>query len=63
MAALADSEVEVLVEGIEEDGQLFGRTQGQAPEVDGVVYLRSGEVGQFRHIRIGDSFLFDLEEA
>ena len=52
---------EVLVEGREEDGQLYGRAQCQAPEVDGVVYLGSGEVGEFASVRIADTLLYEME--
>ncbi len=40
------TQVDVLVEGVEEDGQVFGRARCQAPEVDGVTYLSSGEPGR-----------------
>ena len=46
VAARVGREMDVLVEGREEDGQLFGRAMCQAPEVDGVTYLEAGEVGQ-----------------
>lgn len=51
----------VLVEGREEDGQLYGRAMCQAPEVDGVVYLESGEVGEFADVRIADALLYEME--
>ena len=47
IAARVGREMDVLVEGREEDGQLFGRAMCQAPEVDGVVYLDAGEVGRW----------------
>jgi ribosomal protein S12 methylthiotransferase len=38
--ALVGSEVEVLVDGRDDDaGQWVGRTHREAPEIDGVVYL------------------------
>ena len=38
--AVAGTEVEVLVDGIDEDtGELIGRTHREAPEIDGVVRL------------------------
>lgn len=52
----------VLVEGREEDGQLFGRAMCQAPEVDGCTYLVSGEVGQKRTVLIGDTLFYEMEE-
>lgn len=50
-AALVGTEVEVLVDGPSEDPAFAfeGRTAGQAPEIDGVVYLR--ERGRGRSIR------------
>jgi len=47
--ALIGSEQEVLVCGTDDQGRLWGRTRGQAPEIDGVTYLsrshaESGEI-------------------
>lgn len=56
-------EMTVLVEGQEEDGQLFGRTMCQAPDVDGVTYLESGEIGEIRRVMIEDTLLYDMEGA
>ena len=56
-------ELDVLVEGREEDGQLFGRAMCQAPEVDGVTYLEAGEVGQIVRVTIGDTLLYEMEGA
>ena len=52
---------DVLVCGEEEDGQLFGRSMLQAPDVDGVTYLDRGEVGQVVRARIEDSLLYEME--
>ena len=46
IAARVGLELDVLVEGVEEDGQLFGRAMCQAPEVDGVTYVEAGERGR-----------------
>ncbi len=54
-------EMDVLVLGAEEDGQLFGRAQCQAPEVDGVVYLESGEPGEFVRVVITDTLAYEME--
>ena len=54
-------EMEVLVLGQEEDGQVFGRAQCQAPDVDGVTYLESGEVGEVRTVTISDTLLYEME--
>jgi ribosomal protein S12 methylthiotransferase len=52
----------VLVEGIEDDeGTVFGRWRGQAPEIDGVVVLGSGKAGELVRARIVDSMGYDLE--
>lgn len=51
----------VLVEGIEEDGQRFGRAQCQAPEVDGVTYVDAGEVGEVVSVVIADTLLYEME--
>ena len=53
----------VLVEGVEEDGQLYGRAMCQAPEVDGCTFLDAGEVGQKRLVTIGDTLFYEMEEG
>lgn len=55
------SSVEVLVLGREEDGQLYGRAMCQAPDVDGVVYLASGEPGQRVTVTVCDTLLYEME--
>ncbi len=52
---------DVLVEGTEEDGQLFGRAMCQAPEVDGVTYVESGKPGDIISVRIADTLLYEME--
>jgi len=53
---------EVLVEGIDpDDGLVFGRWCGQAPEIDGVVWLDRGTPGDMVTARIVDSVCYDLE--
>lgn len=61
IAARVGQEMDVLVEGCEEDGQLFGRAMCQAPEVDGVVYLSEGEIGEMVRVRIVDTLLYEME--
>ncbi len=51
----------VLVEGVEEDGQLFGRAIIQAPEVDGITYLDAGTPGEIVEVGIDGTFLYDME--
>ena len=53
--------VPVLVEGWEEDGQLVGRTQAQAPEVDGETYVDAGEPGDVVMARIVDTMMYEME--
>ncbi|ACV22105.1 Ribosomal protein S12 methylthiotransferase RimO [Slackia heliotrinireducens] len=54
-------ELDVLVLGAEEDGQLFGRAMCQAPDVDGVVYVDGGEVGEIVRVTIVDTLAYDME--
>ena len=54
-------EMAVLVEGREEDGQLVGRAQSQAPEVDGETYVDEGEIGEVIRVRIVDTMLYEME--
>lgn len=61
IAAHIGQEMDVLVEGREEDGQLYGRAMCQAPEVDGVTYLTGGEPGEVRRVRIADVLLYEME--
>ncbi len=62
--ALLGREMEVLVEGPSEDHELVmkGRHAGQAPEIDGSVYLSEGEAhaGQMRRVRIVQASDWDL---
>jgi len=55
----------VLLEGKSEENPevYFGRTQGQAPEVDGLVYVRGAsmqDIGQFVEVRINGVDNYDL---
>jgi ribosomal protein S12 methylthiotransferase len=62
--ALIGRELDVLVEGPSEEHDLVmaGRHAGQAPEIDGQVYLSGGEVerGQIRRVRITQAADYDL---
>lgn len=53
--------MQVLVCGVEEDGQLYGRAVCQAPEVDGVTYLPYGEPGEILTVTIDDTLLYEME--
>ena len=62
--ALIGRELDVLVEGPSEEHELVmaGRHAGQAPEIDGQVYLSGGEVapGQIRRVRVTQASDYDL---
>jgi len=62
--ALVGRTLEVLVEGPSEENELVmvGRHPGQAPEIDGIVYLSGGEVwpGQLRRAVITQATDYDL---
>jgi ribosomal protein S12 methylthiotransferase len=62
--ALIGKELDVLVEGPSEEHELVmkGRHAGQAPEIDGSVYLSEGESypGEMRRVRIAQASDFDL---
>lgn len=64
IAARVGAACHVVVEGREEDGQLFGRAMCQAPEVDGVTYLDlegAACVGDVVDVRIVDTLLYEME--
>ncbi|MEG0071634.1 MAG: 30S ribosomal protein S12 methylthiotransferase RimO [Raoultibacter sp.] len=61
VAARIGSQREVLVLGVEEDDQLYGRAMCQAPDVDGVTYLAQGTVGEIRRVNIVDTLLYEME--
>jgi ribosomal protein S12 methylthiotransferase len=67
MRALRGREIEVLVEGSSDESEylLMGRHEGQAPEIDGQVYLGLGEdqapaPGDFVRARVTHSAEYDL---
>ena len=54
---------EVLVEGQEENGLYYGRSQWEAPETDGRVYIKLAdglEVGSFVQVKIVDAEDYDV---
>lgn len=60
-AGLVGRTLEVLVEGVDEEGVTIGRHRGQAPEVDGLVWLdRDLEPGTLVEVEIGDALGYDL---
>eukprot|EP00803_Ostreobium_quekettii_P009871 evm.model.scf_2033.1 EVM.evm.TU.scf_2033.1 scf_2033:18171-23166(-) len=68
--SLIGQEIPILVDKYTEDGELVGRTQWDAPDIDPHVYLSMGpddaglpplEIGQMRMCKIDSAHLFDLE--
>ncbi|MDO4532632.1 MAG: 30S ribosomal protein S12 methylthiotransferase RimO [Coriobacteriia bacterium] len=53
--------IPVLVLGCEEDGQLFGRAQCQAPDVDGVTYVSAGKPGDIVEIEVTGTLMYEME--
>jgi ribosomal protein S12 methylthiotransferase len=68
LKALVGQELDVLVEGPSEENELVmvGRHAGQAPDIDGVVYLSGGPTGietrpgELRRVRIESTTDYDL---
>jgi ribosomal protein S12 methylthiotransferase len=62
--ALVGTTVKVLVEGVSEETELLlqGRHQGQAPDIDGVTYINSGEAspGDVVDVKIEQAMDYDL---
>ena len=56
-----DQKVAVLVEEHQENGLYTGRTEFQAPEVDGVTYIHADrlQTGCFAKVRITDTLEYD----
>ncbi len=61
VAERVGSRQRVLIEGVEDDGQLYGRCQCQAPEVDGVTFVSEGRVGSFVDVEIIDTLMYEME--
>ena len=56
----------MLVDSISEEGELIGRTQWDAPDVDPLVFIatnkgESPQLGQLWSCRVTSASLFDLE--
>lgn len=67
---MVGKEIDVLIDGITEDGELFGRTEWDAPDIDNIVFLEMPDgvdgleplqVGQMRRCKVTGRSLFDLE--
>ncbi|MFW6011106.1 MAG: 30S ribosomal protein S12 methylthiotransferase RimO [Desulfosalsimonas sp.] len=56
------SVMEILVEGRSQDSRFFGRTQYQAPEVDGVTFIETdnAKIGTKMQVRVTDADEYDL---
>ncbi len=61
-AGLAGRVLDVLVEGVEEDGVARGRSYREAPDVDGRVYVENAAAGpgEFVQARVVQGFAYDL---
>jgi len=62
LAARIDSEIEVLVDAVDEEG-VIARSRADAPEIDGLVYLDGffdAEPGDFLKVRVVDADTHDL---
>lgn len=55
------TEMPVLVCGYDEEGYLYGRAMSQAPDVDGLTFIDSGEPGEIVMVRIEDTLMYDME--
>ncbi|MEG0620910.1 MAG: 30S ribosomal protein S12 methylthiotransferase RimO [Raoultibacter sp.] len=61
IAARIGTQLDVLVLGLEEDGQWYGRARCQAPDVDGVTYIAQGNAGEIKRVTIVDTLLYEME--
>ena len=61
LARFVGSKLDVLVLGREEDGQIFGRSHYQAPDVDGVTFVDEGAIGEIVPVRIEDTLYYEME--
>lgn len=62
IAGYLDRSLDVLIEESPETGVFIGRTALQAPEVDGLVYVRAPSlpIGRFARVKITDTLEYDL---
>lgn len=67
--SLVGRDIDVLVDGYNDDGWLIGRTQWDAPDVDPIVFISDPvdegvapcQVGEIRKCRVNGNSIFDLE--
>jgi len=58
--------IDVLVDAVQPDGVAVARSAADAPEIDGVVYVRDAhglQVGEFAKVRVDGADAFDLQAA
>ena len=55
------SRMPVLILGREDDGQLFGRSMCQAPDVDGITFVHAGEPGDIVNLEITGTLMYEME--
>lgn len=67
---MVGKETDVLIDGVTEDGEIFGRTQWDAPDIDNIVFMQEPEeglglkpleIGQMRRCKVTGRSIFDLE--
>ncbi len=60
-SAMVGKQLEVLVDGVDDEGRCVGRWYGQAPDIDGVCCLTEpGEVGALVSVTVSDRDGYDL---
>lgn len=53
--------MKVLIEGVRDDGTSYGRTYADAPDIDGMVYIKTPcSIGEFVNVRITGALDYDL---
>jgi ribosomal protein S12 methylthiotransferase len=63
LSAKVGREIDVLIDGPDEDGDIVGRSSADAPEIDGVVYVDSDkalQAGDLVRVRVTDADEYDL---
>jgi ribosomal protein S12 methylthiotransferase len=63
LQAKVGREIDVLIDGPDEDGDIVGRSAADAPEIDGVVYVESAKAlkaGDMVRVRVTDADPYDL---
>ena len=58
-----DAELDVLVEGFDEDNLAYGRSTHEAPDIDGTIFIENAEglaVGDMVRVRILQGFTYEM---